>query len=156
MSLSSERKAGERGEVRLFLRGVIDERADLEAVFRHLACPVSINLGGVERINSIGVNRWIQIFSAYATRHPTTLEHLSYAMVMQANSIANMFSVARILSCLAPYYCDRCATTTTAVVTAEDVASSHPAVPEKTCPTCGTKMAFDELDSYFDFIMRKS
>jgi hypothetical protein len=150
--LKVDRKVSADGTVSIILGGTIDERTDLESVFKSLSGPITFNLRGIERINSIGIARWIATFSDYTHRFSAIVEEVSYPIAVQANAISNLLGAAKVKSCLAPYYCSRCSQNFMVVVTAADVAAASGAIPEKRCTTCKSIMPFDDLDNYFSFI----
>jgi len=137
---------------RVTLGGVIDETVDLGRVFTGLDGPTTFDLGGVERINSMGLHRWIPLIGELANRHPVQLERISYPFVLQANTVANLFGKARVVSCLAPYFSPATKETLMIEVRAEEVVGGVP--PKKTDPKTGKPMEFDDLDSYFYFLQR--
>jgi hypothetical protein len=137
---------------RVTLGGVIDETADLARVFAGLDGPTTFDLGGVERINSMGLHRWIPLIGELANRHEVQLERIAYVFVLQANSVANLFGKARVRSCLAPYFSPATQETLMIEVGADEVVGGAP--PQKACPKTGTPMEFDDLDSYFYFLQR--
>jgi hypothetical protein len=155
MGLQFERNSDGNGVVSIFLRGTIDETADLESVFRDLRGPVVFNLRGIERINSIGISRWITLIGGFSRKNRTSIDELSYAVVVQANNIANMFGGAEVRSCMAPYYCARCDASRTVLVKGDEIMRAGKSVPKKICNTCGSPMDFDELDTYFTFFHQR-
>ena len=152
--LTVDRTTRADGGTAIHLSGTIDERADLVSIFKSLSGPVTFNLSGVERINSIGILHWITNFAEYTHRFPTVVEQVSYAFAIQANAIANLFGRATIHSCLAPYFCGRCGQCRMSLVTYEDLQASKGQPPERRCSTCDSVMPFDDLDSYFHFLHR--
>jgi hypothetical protein len=140
-----------------YLTGAIDERADLQATFDQLTTlpegPLVVNLEGILRINSIGLRKWIPLLAALSKSRKLVVEALSYPMVLQANSIANLLPDVRVVSCIAPYYCSLCEATRSTLVRTEEVLAAQ-LVPAKACPDCNSPMEFDELDEYFNFLRR--
>jgi hypothetical protein len=114
---------------------------------------VVIDLIGIERVNSIGIHRWVTAIGPLSERHRVALERIPYPFVLGANAVANLFGNAQVLSCLAPYFCDRCGESRTEVVLTEEVVATG-AAPARSCTTCGTALSFDELDTYFRFLRR--
>lgn len=143
----------------VFLTGSIDEHSSLEKVFAQLAKtrddPLVVNLQGVLRINSIGVRRWIPLMAALAKSRRVTVSALSYPLVMQANMLVNLMAGAKVVSCMAPYFCGMCQANRMVLVAAHEVRRNEPA-PSRGCPECGQPMEFDELDNYFAFFSRQS
>jgi hypothetical protein len=150
-SLRAEfRQAGD-GIGLVTLSGSIDENSDLAAVFAGMTTDSVMNLQQVERVNSMGVHRWIPLVTQFTQQHRLVIEEISYALVQNANVVANLFGAAQLQSCMAPYYCARCKDNCTVKVTAAEVASAGQLPPPKICPSCEQVMEFDELDGYFAF-----
>jgi len=139
------------GRIRVYLAGAIDESSDFGQLFAQLgqSTRVVMDLSGVERVNSMGVNRWINAFTKLSSR--AEVEACSYVVALQAGCVANFFGEAAVRSTLAPYYCGGCRDTQMVLVTAEEIRAAG-GVPAKTCPLCQGKMTFDEIDTYFSFL----
>ena len=138
------------------LVGSIDENADLEGVFSRFTGDTTLNLRGVERVNSMGVHRWVPLITAFTARHRLIVEEISYALVQNANFVANLFGSATIRSCVAPYYCTACKDNCSVAVSAEEVAAHGFDPPPKRCVRCNSALEFDELDGYFAFFKSRS
>jgi hypothetical protein len=151
-SISSKTEKTDGGVVRVYLSGSIDESADLDGALASAGRGAIINLEGIERINSMGIHRWIPVVAKLAEEHGIIFEHLSYPVALQANVVANLFGGAKVLSCIAPYFCNTCQDDRTVVVTSEEVQASAGTAPAKRCETCDDPMEFDELDTYFLFL----
>jgi hypothetical protein len=136
------------------LEGAIDEATQLEQLFGEIVSATLIDCSGVDRINSIGVNNWVQRFTVCAREHPLQVARLSYPLVMQANSVANLFEGAEIVSALAPYFCAACQTNLLLDVRRTELPDTAGA-PARTCPDCKGPLEFDELDEYFNFLRRR-
>jgi hypothetical protein len=141
---------------RVALSGSIDENSDVQGVLSHLTGDAVVSLREVERVNSIGVGRWIPAITKLSSQHRVGIEEIPYAWVQNANCLANLFGTAHVRSCMAPYYCSHCKDTSTVVVTAEDVTAAGDVPPPKSCARCGTVMEFDELEGYFAFFHARS
>jgi hypothetical protein len=133
------------------LSGAIDENSNLESLFARLVGDTVFNLAAVERVNSMGVHRWIPLITRLSAKHRIELVDISYALVQNANVVANMFGSGVVRSCMAPYFCSTCKTNVVTSVTREEVAASPDAPPTKHCARCKNELEFDELDSYFAF-----
>ena len=140
------------GTIHAALIGALDERSDVAQLFAELDADTTINLRRVERVNSIGIHRWIPCITKLSGERRVEVEEIPYSLVLSANSVADLFGAAVVRSCLAPYYCDRCGHDRIVVVTSEDVVAAGRGVPERRCPDCSGAMAFDELDTYFKFM----
>lgn len=142
-----------RGDLlRVTLSGVIDERSELTTVFAEISQETILDLSGVERLNSIGILRWVPAIEALSQRQKVRIEAISYAFALQANCVANLFGQAHVVSCMAPYFCAKCGGNQMVLVTRDEL-SEGAAVPQKgPCIACGNdQLEFDELDSYFAF-----
>jgi hypothetical protein len=142
----------DNNSLKVTLTGVMDEEADLAKVFSSLDGATIFDLGGIDRINSMGIHRWIPLITDLADRHPVTIQRISYPMVLQANTVANLFGKAKLESCLAPYFSPAVRENFMVEVRANEVVDG--AAPTKPCPKTGQPMEFDELDSYFYFLQR--
>ncbi|MCC6747540.1 MAG: anti-sigma factor antagonist [Deltaproteobacteria bacterium] len=140
------------GSLHLALAGAIDETCDLEAALASIDRDVVIDVSAVDRMNSVGVHRWITTLDPLSRRHAVTIEACPYPMVLQANVVANFFGAAKVASCLAPYFCTACQQTPMLQLSAEEVGEAGGGPPEKPCPSCGGALTFDELESYFAFL----
>lgn len=137
--------------VTIVLSGAIDENSDLKGVFAQIVSDVTINMRGIERINSMGVHNWIPVITKAASQHSVALEEISYAIVQNAVAVANLFGAADVRSCMAPYFCATCKDNFTITVTREEVFQAGNDAPLKRCTRCQSPMEFDELDGYFSF-----
>jgi hypothetical protein len=151
-TISSKIEKTEDGGSRVLLSGSIDESSDLDSVFAGVEGRCIVSLEGIERINSMGIHRWIPTIAKLAKEHEVVVERLSYPVSLQANVVANLFGGAPVVSCVAPYFCNTCQEDRTAVVTAEEVQAADGSAPEKHCDACDDPMEFDELDTYFLFL----
>ena len=133
------------------LSGSIDENSDLQGVFARLDGAAVLNMQQVERVNSMGVHRWIPLVTRFSAEHRLMIDEISYALVQNANVVANLFGTAVVRSCMAPYYCSHCNSNTTLTVSHDEVAAAGNAPPAKYCGRCKSQMDFDELDGYFAF-----
>src|SRR4051812_38139010 len=97
----------ERGPdgLRIALAGAIDENADLDAMFALVTANAVLNMRNVARVNSMGIHAWIPAIAKASSAHTIVIEELSYALVQNANVVANLFGSAQLHSCMAPYYC---------------------------------------------------
>lgn len=147
MGLSRTVRRRDDGSTEVALAGSIDEGADLDAVLGDLPGDMTLDMSGIERLNSIGIHRWIPRFEALAQGRRIAIEGLSYAVVMQSNCLTNLFAGQPVRSCMAPYYCARCDSGRAVRVSSNEVVRGAP--PAKPCPSCGERMQFDELPGYF-------
>lgn len=139
------------GRTTVKLSGIIDETADLEALIGDLDGELAIDLSGVHRINSIGAHRWITTIARITAHRRIVIEGVPYCVGMQANYVANFFARAEVLSCLAPYACPTCDTSTNMLIHRDEVSLR---APTRWCSSCKKELRFDELDGYLDFLVR--
>jgi hypothetical protein len=116
---------------------------------------LSLDLGGIKRINSIGIRGWMQFIGSLAG-HEVLCLRCPPVMVEQLNSVRGFRGHATIGSVLAPYLCERCNQVSyEELVVGRDVPRGGVVeeAPSRRCPTCGSEMVFDDLpDRYFQFI----
>lgn len=140
---------------KLFIAGKIDEEFDAEQVFLLAKGPnVTIDLSEISGINSIGIMGWIPAISELTSRSEVAIHRVGYSLVMQANSVLGFFGGASIVSVMAPYFCGRCNTNSVVEVSSEELESNDWATPVRDCTSCNQKLDFDELDSFFTFMMK--
>jgi len=133
------------------LSGALDENSDLQELFARLSGDAVLNMRNVERVNSMGVHGWIPLMTRLSEQHRVVVDDISYALVQNANAVANMFGSAQVRSCMAPYFCATCSDNVTVPVLAAEVAAAGQSPPIKLCARCQSPMDFDELDGYFEF-----
>jgi hypothetical protein len=150
-TLRTTSETGRDGERRITLAGAIDENSDLAGLFALISGPSVINMREVARVNSMGIHAWIPAIAKASAAHPVVIEELSYALVQNANVVANLFGSAQVRSCMAPYYCSKCKDNVNVSVSADEVLAAGDEPPTKHCTRCKAELEFDELDGYFVF-----
>lgn len=144
------------GGTKLTIKGTIDEHASFAPVLPALKYPLTIDLGGVERINSLGTRLWIAFIDEVTARGPVWLERCSDVLVHQFGYVSTMLGSARVRSVLAPYVCTLCDAIDYHEVVIDqdfDPALPHRAPASKRCSACAGESQFDEVtDSYFLFL----
>jgi anti-anti-sigma regulatory factor len=143
----------ESGAPVLRLYGAIDEDADftdiLESANRYTE--IRIDLGGITRINSVGVREWVNFVRALDSHESVVLERCVPVVVTQLNMIANFAGTGRVVSVYAPYVCDECGHEESNLVDTSGTIDVE-SFSERTCPNCGETMELDDLpESYFSF-----
>jgi hypothetical protein len=141
------------GWLHVHLAGVIDESADLGAIFKDLDGDAVFHLRAIERINSPGILQWAKNFSKFTAKFRARVEAVSYPMAIQANCVSNLFVDAQVWSCIAPFFCPRCKVTVDVLVGADEL-SGDAQPPLSRCTRCHGELDFDELDSYFRFLSK--
>ena len=69
---------------------------------------VTIDLSGVQSINSVGVRVWINFMSSFRESHEIILQKCPPDIIMQINMIPNFLGAGKIESFLSPYFCSNC------------------------------------------------
>lgn len=94
----------------VFLSGVIDENADFSPLLQEEA-PLSLNLSGVERVNSVGLRSWMRFMVQWGDK---TLKYLECPVVV-SDQIAIIPALrgiksrsAQVISAMIPYECYSC------------------------------------------------
>ena len=123
----------------VFLSGVIDENSDFSPLLQEEA-PLSLNLAGVQRVNSVGLRSWMRFMVQWGEK---SLKYLECPVVV-SDQIAVIpalcgikSKVAHVVSAFIPYECTNCQHQADIRVT-ESQFSPDPApeVLNPECPSC--------------------
>jgi ABC-type transporter Mla MlaB component/DNA-directed RNA polymerase subunit RPC12/RpoP len=141
----------------LVVSGAIDETAAVgDLVGRARAGKLTLDLAGVNFINSLGVRDWIRMQAA-ATKAGIKVElrRVSEPLVHQLNMIIATRGTATVTSFYAPYACDACGREESILVdaVANGASLAQLEAPAITCPECSAQMAFNDFpERYFSFL----
>jgi hypothetical protein len=139
-----------RGTIRLELAGEINETSDLRRLFRGPG-RTDVDLGGVTRINSVGVRAWLESARGASPDLDLVFHRCSPAIVSQINMTPSLTARARVESIMAPYYCERCDEEHLVLLLVEELDGENP--PDRTCQVCGSELRFDDVpEEYFAFL----
>lgn len=145
------------GGIHLF-EGVLDESAApvLAQVTQAAgASPqVILDLGGLRRINSLGVRSWVDFVGSLAGRK-LVFRRCSPAFVDQLNTVSDFRGEGTIESILAPYVCETSGNVFyEELVIGKDISSgSYNALSGRPCTECPKPLVFDDLpERYFHFL----
>lgn len=143
------------GVTRIALKGAITEAADFNKL-GPLRSPMVIDLGGVERINSIGVRNWIHFVKKCETGGIDLLvERASPMIVQQISMISNfMGQRAKVTSLYVPYFCETCNDERMQLVQVNpgETLGVAPTIP---CPKCHHTMQLDEPEAMYASLFKR-
>lgn len=120
---------------------------------------LELDLGEVRRLNSTGIFYWMKFMTVVKSAGiPVAIVAMSEPFVSTIGIVANIFNGVKpkVLSFEAPYFCPTCNRGTCIQVRPLEVTitSDHRfSCPVRSCPGCGGKLDFDDVDSeYFNFL----
>lgn len=135
------------------LLGNLDESIDL-ASLTAIRGPLVVDLGELDRINSIGVRTWMNFVKAREDANaPLAVERCSPMMVGQITMITRFMGAgSHVRSFLVPYSCKKCQREQDEVV---PVAAGAVVAPTIRCTGCGGEMDLDELVQTYEEALRR-
>jgi anti-anti-sigma regulatory factor len=136
----------------LTLKGQLDDQATLSELLAQLGTHVTIDLGGVRFINSVGVREWIVFLGALVERGTKiVLRNCSEPMVHQMNMVVEAGAGAEIESFFAPFVCSGCGSEQSVAIQVAPIRDQLKArvVPPQPCPDCGDSMRFDDFPNRY-------
>ena len=153
--LNLKKQSGADGDL-LVLEGVLDENAEpkFKELHKELANKIVIDLGGVWRINSVGVMLWLAFMRSLGTRK-VAFRRCHPVIVEQLNTVMDFRGMAKIESILAPYFCSSCnREQNEELVIGRDVSPTNLSqFPARKCSQCHSAMQFDDIpDRYLGFL----
>ena len=133
------------------LAGRINEATDFKPLTK-LPGPLVIDLAGIERINSIGVRRWIFFVEhCEAANVEVVFVRCSAIMVQQMGMITNfMGSRSRVQSVLVPYVGVSCNHEHDELL---EIAPGAQLRMELPCPKCRSPMRLDDMPETFNEVL---
>jgi hypothetical protein len=135
------------------LKGEINETSDFRAIFR-LTGKVVIDMSGITRINSMGIQSWIDAARNANDQLELIFERCSLAVVSQLNMIPKFARTGRVASIQAPYFCTECEKEYMELLPLDEIVDKQP--PPRSCSSCNTELQFDELpEVYFSFTEKR-
>ena len=146
------------GDVHVEMQGALDEEATLPS-FTQPPRQLTLDLGGVNLINSMGCRRWMTWIGEIARTTPRIrLERCSHAVLQQINVLGGFLPArAEVASLFVPYECPRCGHGAR-VLHRCDEGFRVESVPEHlTCAACGGEMVLEIVrPTYFKFLGSRS
>lgn len=149
-------KSQQGNQILFKISGPVDDSVDFEAVFGPLeAGEWVLHLAGVDRINSVGIKKWIQYFenSKFRNTH-LIMRECSPVIVEQLNLLPNFHCGAVIESVYLPFSCE-CGKEFTVCKPAQSLKGADLDNLTSPCPQCGKAGEFDDIpEEYFVFLTR--
>jgi len=142
---------------RIFVSGAITEEADFQPLIALGGDGrLSLDLAGVEEINSCGVREWIHFVRRLSEQAPSyDLVRCSPAIVRQLNMVSNFRGSGRVGSVMLPYYCGGCGEEQFRLLELPPEGASPAIANFVPCTSCGGEAEFDDLpESYVGFLAR--
>jgi hypothetical protein len=139
--------------VKIVLAGEISENSEFDLLASSISSPVTLDLAGIEKVNSPGIREWLEFMSCLTKRRVTVvLERCSFAIVHHLMMISNFKSNAEVRSIYVTYYCDTCDFGHSELV----VLADNPIELKETisCPKCGSLATFDDVPN--DYLSLRS
>ncbi len=140
----------------LRIAGAIDETFSVQEAGADLVGHVIIDLGRLERISSFGVRKWIEFVGKLpAGAMGLYVIHAPPIVVDQLNMVEGFAGVAKILSLLAPYRCEKCNEDRVCLVDVhkERDTLAEGKAPVHACPVCAEALQFADIPGeFFDFV----
>jgi len=142
----------------LFISGNITEEADFQPILALSGSGrLSLDLAGIDEINSCGVREWIHFVRDLSERSPDyELVRCSPAVVRQLNMVSNFRGDGRVSSVLLPYFCPACGDEQFRLLEISNVEGASLVIADAIpCAGCGSEAEFDDLpESYVGFALR--
>jgi DNA polymerase III, alpha subunit (gram-positive type) len=139
---------------RIALQGIIDESSDFKEAFSGLKPNVSIDLKGIDLINSCGVREWVHAVEKLPAQSKVQYINCAPRIVEQINYVANFLGRGTVQSFYVPYFCPKCKKEANILMEVKDVGKARPVkAPPQKCPQCKGPMEFDDIEEeYFSFL----
>jgi len=144
----------EGDSTQLIVRGIIDENSEFADVFSGLKKNITIDLEGIDLINSCGVREWMHAVQKLPESSKIQYVRCSPRIVEQINYVANFLGRGTVRSFFAPYFCPKCKKESNVLLTPDSLGKSNPPkAPQENCPVCKGPMEFDDVEEeYFSFL----
>jgi serine/threonine protein kinase len=127
-------------DLRLELRGAIDETSDLRPIFSQSGT-VSLDLSGVTHITSAGIGVWLRADQKRSAHLELLFENCPPAMIHQFALVKGLAASGELRSFLLTYVCPSCMREVTKRATRYELERG---VPPEMCSSCNTAMDFDD------------
>lgn len=147
-----------RNGVLVMLRGDIIEKTDFDALLAQLtSLNLTFDMGAVRYLNSTGIRRWVEFLERLDTEASYEFVRCSVAFVTQLGLVARAVGRGKVVSFMAPYYCEMCDRESQQLLQTESLRVADDEIPEAPafdCQQCGGPLEFDELPERFFAFMQ--
>ena len=150
-AITSQREAG---RVILYLRGIIDENANLTPLATAQGTEIWLDLSGVQRINSFGVRAWLAAVRCIPPDERLVFTRCSTPVIDQCNMVSGFQGHAVIESFYAPMICEHCDEQIQILFNTAACATHGALWPEVPCPRCHETLTIDDLEEQYLVFLR--
>jgi len=152
-----ERREG----ILVIVRGDLTEKTDFGPLLEQVmhARDIRFDLGAVRYLNSTGVLRWVNFIEQLHPEAEYSFVRCSPAFVSQLGLVNQARGRGKIVSFMAPYYCEMCDRESEQLLQTSSLSFAEgttPAVPDFECPKCGGPLALDDIpERFFAFFSKE-
>lgn len=138
----------------VIVRGDITENTDFGPLLAQVedATTLAFDMAGVRYLNSTGIMRWCKFLEALSPDTVYTFVRASGAFIMQLGLVPQARGRGKVVSFMAPYYCEMCDAEREQILQAAslEIGDDHvPIAPRFDCPKCQGNLILDELPERF-------
>ncbi len=138
----------------IIIRGDITERTVFTALLDQLrgAARLTFDLHAVRYLNSTGILRWVEFLAEIDAEVEYDFVRCAPAFVSQFGLVGRARGRGRVVSFMAPYYCEMCDRETEQLLKSADLNfpdGKVPSTPEFNCPKCGGALILDDIAERF-------
>ena len=159
MSLEITVKNDSTDESDVTIAGRIDENCEqaLSSLFSLKGKKVSLDLQGVESVNSLGFRHWINFMNGITADHKVHILHCSAELICQASVVARFFVGATIESFYGAFTCEHCKHEGNILFETKDGRETiQNRIENARCPACSEEWDLDEdTESFLEFMKRQ-
>ncbi len=145
----------------IIIRGDITERTAFDSLLDQIrgAHKLSFDLHAVRYLNSSGILRWSQFLDQLEPEVDYEFVRCAPAFVAQFGLVSSARGRGRIVSFMAPYYCEMCDREIEQMLRTDELQfpdGKGPATPAFDCPSCGGPLLLDDIpERFFAFARRQ-
>lgn len=142
----------------VIVRGDITENTDFAPLLAQVkdAANLAFDMGGVRYLNSTGMMRWCKFLEELSADAVYTFVRASGAFIMQLGLVPQARGRGKVVSFMAPYYCEMCDAEREQILQASSLELGEdrvPVAPSFDCPKCHGALILDELpERFFAFV----